>query len=492
MQRLVFLPAHQLAQMIRQGTVSSVEVLEAYLTQIAAHNSQLNAICTLDAERALELAKQADAALARGENWGILHGVPITIKDVLSTEGLLTTAGYKPLENYVPKQDATVVARLRGAGAVIMGKTNLAELAGDWQGINSLFPNVNNPWNLGRTPGGSSSGSAAAVAAGLSPLDLGDDIAGSVRQPAHFCGIFSLKPSDRRIPTTGHIPEVPGMPKCIRQMLTIGPMARSVADLRLCLQLIAGAEPRQPDIPPVPLNTAREKKWENLRIAWTDEFPPFSVASQIKSAMGGVAGAIANVVSQVERWVPQFDFVAAWQVYCAVVSYNLIYSQPINIAAVRKTIPFLWREATQGDPWLRKLVNFPRTILSVSLSQNLKGYFAALTERDFLIAQMDAALEPWDAVLCPVAMTPAFTHRPMGTPVDVEGKKIPYTMASGAYTIPFALTGHPVVVIPIGQTQDGLPIGMQIVGHRWGEMELLAIAEQLSQVIGGFQPPSGY
>ena len=201
MSNLVFLSAHQLARMIRDREVSAVEVIEAHLAQITQHNTKLNAICTLDEDNTRARAKLADEALARGENWGALHGVPITIKDIFETAGLRTTAGYIPLKDYVPQQDATMVARLRAAGAIILGKTNMAELAGDFQSTNSLFPRVNNPWSFDCTAGGSSGGSAAAVAAGLSPLDIGNDIAGSIRQPAHFCGIYGLKPTDRRIST---------------------------------------------------------------------------------------------------------------------------------------------------------------------------------------------------------------------------------------------------------------------------------------------------
>lgn len=271
MSSLTFAPAHQLARMIRDREVSAVEVLNAYLAQIAKHNSKLNAICTLDEENAYFRARLADEALAKGENWGALHGVPITIKDIFETAGLLTTAGYIPLKDYVPQQDATVVARLRAAGAVILGKTNMAELAGDYQSTNSLFLQVNNPWNLDYTAGGSSGGSAAAVAAGLSALDLGNDFAGSVRQPAHFCGVYALKPTDRRISTAGQIPEVPGMPVCIRQMMTVGCFARSLEDIRLCFSLIPGSDIRRPDVPPIPFDTPSGKSLHNLKIAWIDE-----------------------------------------------------------------------------------------------------------------------------------------------------------------------------------------------------------------------------
>jgi amidase len=263
MTNLTFVPASQLAQMIRDRQVSAVEVLEAYLAQIATHNSKLNAICTLDEEKARVRANQADEALGRGENWGALHGMPVTIKDIFETAGLRTTAGYIPLKDYIPAQDATVVARLRSAGAIILGKTNTAELAGDFQSTNSLFPRVNNPWNLDCTPGGSSGGSAAAIAAGLSPLDIGNDFAGSTRQPAHFCGIYALKPTDRRISTLGMIPETPGMPYCLRQMITVGCFGRSIADLKLSFSIVAGADVNRPDVPPVLLDLPSGKLLQN-------------------------------------------------------------------------------------------------------------------------------------------------------------------------------------------------------------------------------------
>jgi amidase len=491
MGELVFYPAHQIAQMIRDRTVSAIEVLDAHLAQFQ-HNAKLNAICTLDEQRARQRAKQADEALARGENWGVLHGVPITIKDTFETAGLRTTAGYKPLKDYIPQQDATAVARLRGAGAIILGKTNPAELAGDYQSTNDLFGRVNNPWNLNCTPGGSSGGSAAAVAAGLSSLDLGSDLGGSIRQPSHFCGIFGLKPTDRRVPTTGHIPEVPGMPKTIRQMLTVGSLARSIEDLRLCFSLIAGADPSQPDIPPVPLDTPSEKSLQNLRVAWIDGWDEVPVASEIQAAIQSVVNDLDQAGVHVERWIPtHFDLQETLQLYYQVVAFNMVYTQPIDLDGVSNTIPLMFREATQGDKELRKLSNMSQ-MLPPLLNPTLKGYFEALTKRDRLIAQMDHALESWDVWLCPVAATPAFTHRAKGEAIAVDYRKFPYSLACGAYTMPFNLTGHPVVVIPVGQTQTGLPIGMQIVGKRWKEIELLAIAQQITIITGFCQQPPGY
>ena len=488
MSELIFKPAYQLAGMIRERKVSSVEVLEAHLNQISQHNSKLNAICTLN-QNALETAKQADAALAKGENWGVLHGVPITIKDTFETAGLRTTAGYEPLKNYIPTEDATAVARLRQAGAIIIGKTTPSQLAGDYQGINDIFPLVNNPWNLEYTPGGSTSGGAAAVAALFSSLELGSDIGGSIRHPAHFCGLYGLKPTDRRVPTTGHIGDTTSMDfRCIRQMFTVGGLARSIEDLSLCIKIITGADARQPDIPPVALDEVEGKSLENLKIAWIDEIPLYPVAREIKSAMQSVRKKLADAQVGVESWIPKYDFEKAWEVYYAVGTYNLMYTQPSDL----KNASFIWREATQGDKGLRKLSKIPNVVLPIFLQKSLKGYFQALTERDNLIAQMDKELKQWDVWLCPVAMTTAFTHRNKGAAVEIDGRKVPYQMANGAYVVPFNLTGHPVVVIPIGFTKDGLPIGMQIVGKRWKEMELLSIAQKLDEIVGGFRNPDRF
>lgn len=517
MNNITFLPAYKLAQMISDRSISSLELLDAYLTQIQRHNPQLNAICTLDEENARIRAKLADEAVAKGENWGLLHGVPITIKDTFETANLRTTAGYKPLKNYIPQQDAIAVSRLRNAGAIILGKTTPSELAGDYQGINELFPLINNPWNLKYTPGGSSGGSAAAIAAGLSSLDLCSDFGGSIRQPAHFCGIYGLKTTDRRVPTIGHIPETPGMPRCIRQMMTVGTVGRSLRDLRLSLQIIAGAHSQQPDIPPVSLDEAsnnelKNKNLQDLRIGCIEEIPDYPVAREIKAAMQSVFAKLRDEKILIEILAPQsqseskselnskfdfnskfnFNFVAAWELYFRLATYNLMYANPQDWDYISKSLAFFFREVTQVDKQLSQISKVPQLAFSASFDSSLKSYFEALTQRDYFISQMDEELEKYDVLICPVAMTTAFTHRPKGQSVEIDNRKVPYMMASGAYTIPFNLTGNPVVVIPIGKTQDGLPIGMQVVGKRWKEMELLSVAEKIDQVINAFQQPPGY
>jgi amidase len=492
MSNLVFTSACQLAQMIRDRRVSAVELLDAHLDQIRQHNNKLNAICTLDDEQARQRAKQADEALAKGDSWGVLHGIPMTVKDVFETKGLRTTAGHKPLKNHIPQQDATVIARLKAAGAIILGKSNLAELAGDFQSTNSLFPPVNNPWNLDCTAGGSSGGSAAAIATGLTPLELGNDFGGSMRQPAHFCGVYSLKPTDRRVSTRGHIPEVPGMPKCIRQVMTVGCFARSIEDLRLCFSVIAGADPLQPDVPPVPLDTPSGKVLSDLQIAWMDSWNEVPVFSEIKVAIQSASQILAQSGENVQRWQPKnLNLTEIFQVCNQITAFNNAYAQASDLDTARRALPFMFREATQGERSLRNLSNLSQ-LFPTLLNPKLKPYFEALTERDRLIVQMDRDLAEWDVLICPVSATPAFTHRPSGTAIEIDGRQVPYLLASGGYTMPFALTGHPVVVVPIGKTQTGLPIGIQIIGKRWQEMELLAIAQQIDRIVGRFQRPPNY
>src|SRR6266487_632414 len=243
---IVFSSTTQLAATIRAGHVSAVEVLQAHLAQIGTHNSALNAIITMDAEHALERAREADEALAHGQVWGPLHGVPFTLKDAHATAGMRTTTGFPPLD-HVPQEDSTVTARLKAAGGIPLGKTNVAMLLADYQTTNPIFGRTNNPWNIERTPGGSSGGAAAALAAGMTPFDIGTDLSASIHIPAHFCGLFGLKPTEQRVPLTGLIPGLLG-PRPVRIMSCIGPMARTVDDLALLYSIIAGPDGRDTEV----------------------------------------------------------------------------------------------------------------------------------------------------------------------------------------------------------------------------------------------------
>ncbi len=454
---IVFSSTIQLATSIRAGHVSATEVLRAYLEQIAAHNPTVNAVITLDAERAYERAREADAALARGEVWGPLHGVPFTLKDAHATAGMRTTTGFPPLADYVPQEDSPVAARLKAAGGNLMGKTNVHMMLADpAQSINPIFGRTNNPWDIKRTPGGSSGGAAAALAVGMTPFEIGTDLTGSIRIPAHFCGVFGLKPTEQRVPLTGLIPGLPG-PRSIRIMSCIGPMARTVEDLALLLAIISGPDGRDTDVAPVPVEEMPQLELQRLRIAFAPTFPGFPVAAQMREAVEELAKRLSTLGAVVEEAaLPQVDFQQELASTGALIGMMMGAFQPEDEAR-------------------------PTT---------LAHYLEALDIRDQSIAAWERFFEKWDVLLCPPSMMTAFPHCEPGAPLLVDGQEVSYWMVSAHSTV-FNYTGHPAVVLPYKLDRDGLPVGIQMVGKRWSESRLLAMAKALSEVTGTFQRPPG-
>ncbi len=487
MNDLVFRTVTELAELIQKRKVSARQVILAHLDQIEKHNPRLNAVVTLDAEGALQRASEADRALAAGELWGPLHGVPVTIKDAFETRGLRTTSSYRPLAAYLPEEDAPVVARLRAAGAVILGKTNMPELAMDFQSNSPLFGPARNPWDVTRTPGGSTGGGAAAVAAGLSPLEIGSDLGGSIRIPSHFCGVFGYKPTEHLVPSTGHIPEIPGQVRAVRHMEVCGPIARSIEDLKKVLPLLAGPDGKDWEVPPLPLHAEPLPALSGLRIAWTDDFGGVPVCREARDGLAGLAERLSAGGCRVERGSPEgFAFEDAWETYGRIVGAEMGF----NFPAGRRTASRLF-----GQVLYRRVPLYRAIIRGVTLQ--LGRYLAALARRDALITALDRFLACRDAWLCPVSATPAFTHRPSGAarivePLDVDGRKVEYYTANMSYTTPFNLTGNPVVVLPLTRSEQGLPIGVQVVGRRWRDMKLLAVATRLSDLTGPFERPPGF
>src|SRR4051794_14543371 len=305
---IVFSSTTQLAATIRAGHLSATEVLEAHLAQIDTHNPALNAIITLDVECAYERAREADKALARGQVWGPLHGVPFTLKDAHATAGMRTTTGFPPLADYVPQEDSTVTARLKAAGGILIGKTNVAMMLADYQSNNPIFGRTNNPWNIERTPGGSSGGAAAALASGMTPFEIGTDLSASIRIPAHFCGVFGLKPTEHRVSLDGLIPGLPP-PRSVRIMSCIGPMARTAEDLALVYAIIAGPDGRDTDVPPMQVDAVPELALRDLRIAVAPTFPGFPVAAAIRNSVQNLAQRLSFLGAVVEEaTLPALDF----------------------------------------------------------------------------------------------------------------------------------------------------------------------------------------
>ncbi|TMF45595.1 MAG: amidase [Chloroflexi bacterium] len=387
---IVFSSTTQLAAAIRAGHVSATEVLEAHLAQINTHNPTLNAIITMDAERARERAREADEALARGELWGPLHGVPFTLKDAHATAGMRTTTGFPPLADYVPQEDSTATARLKAAGGILIGKTNVAMLLADYQTTNPIFGRTNNPWNIERTPGGSSGGAAAALAAGMTPFDIGTDLSASIRIPAHFCGVFGLKPTEQRVPLTGLLPGLPG-PRSVRIMSCIGPMARTVEDLALLYSIIAGPDGRDTEVQPVPVDEVPQLELKQLRIAFAPTFPGFPVAAEIREAVEKLAQQLQPFCAAVEEaTLPTLDF----------------NQELVSAGELIGMMTGAFQPEEQERP--------------TSLAQ----YLEALDRRDRSMLAWEQFFEKWDVLLCPPSMVTAFPHCEPGSPLHVDDQEV--------------------------------------------------------------------
>lgn len=458
MSDLHWMDATQLAEALRNRETSAIEVVEAHLARITEHNPALNAVVTLDAEGAIAQARACDQAMATGEYIGPLAGVPVLLKDCHETAGMRTTAGSPLLRDYIPEHDGTVARRLRRAGAIILGKTNVSELLSDLQTNNPIFGRSNNPWDLNRTPGGSSGGAAAAVAAGLAPLDIGSDIGGSIRVPAHCCGIFGLKPTERRVSNAGHIPDLPGYTRTTRVMNCIGPLARSLDDLDLALRVIAGPDIADPDVPPVPLPSVTPALLAGLRVAFAPSFPGLAADAATRATIERLAMTLEQHGARVEQRLPEVDF----------------EEQLVTRAALRAIVRMLIEPPAGGPP-------------------GAEEYFRILQRRDEIIGLWERYFATYDALICPVMMVPAFEHRTQREDVLLDGQPTSYDLLPG-YCRPFNLTGHPVVTLPARTSPEGMPIGVQLVGARWSEARLLGIAQAMSAAVPeiAVRRPRGY
>lgn len=478
-----FATAGELAAAICERRLSAVEAHDLYAARIDRLNPPLNAI-VIPNPQARDRAIAADEALARGESWGPLHGVPVTIKDIFDVRGLRNTAGYAPARDNVSTSNATVVQRILDAGAVILGKTNVPLLCYDWQCVSPIFGRTNNPWNLDRTPGGSTGGGAAALAAGLTPLEIGSDAAGSIRIPAHFCGVFGLKPTEHRVSGAGH-GELPGAPpRGLRHMVSFGPLARNVADLRLALTLLEGPDGRHSEVPPMPPTapTREPPAATELRIAWVDALPHGPVSSETATAMRAAAASLEIAGCSLERVAPaDFDLHDALELWGEINGFEMGVMTPAPIRLLLRHGTYFGLGRTR---WTRGLRG--------GLALDPRRFVRALAARDEMIAALEQFLARFDAWMLPVSPTAAFPHMRSGKPLVINGVKVAYTTAVGAYSAPFNLTGNPAVVVPAGQTPDGMPVGVQLVGRRWDDDALLATADRVSRILGPFRAPPGY
>jgi Asp-tRNA(Asn)/Glu-tRNA(Gln) amidotransferase A subunit family amidase len=457
MDELVRHSATALADLIRKRAISPVEVVEAYLRQIDKLNPQLNAIVTI-APDLIEKAKEAEAVVMRGDVVGPLHGVPVTIKDTIETAGLRTTSGSAMRAGFIPKRDAPAVARLKAAGAIILGKTNPAEMAMDYTADNPVFGRTNHPDNPLLTPGGSSGGEAAAITTCMSPAGLGSDLAGSIRIPSHFCGIAGLKPAVGRVPGAGQFPPSRG-PYSLGSV--VGPMARSVNDLHLLFKVLAENEE----------TTRMDHRMKAWRVAWYTEDGTSPVTQETRQAVENVAGALseAGLITEemrppgIERghdlWLKLFS-------RASVVQLRSLYAGHED-----KGGDFVrWRLATADD----------------TPAPTLDDYIRSWLERDDLRAKLLQWMEATPLIVAPVGATPAFPHD--AHKLTVAGKTVS-TFRAFSYSQAFNVFDLPVVVVPAGRSAEGLPIGVQIIGRPLAEENVLAAGGIVEAALGGWEPP---
>jgi amidase len=455
--------ASELANAIRSKKLSSKAIVEAHLNRIAQVNPKLNAIVQLTADSARKEADEADAAIARGEIKGPLHGVPITIKDTLETTGVICTGGTKGRANFVPKADATAVARLRAAGGIILGKTNVPELAAAIESDNLVYGRTNNPYDLTRTPGGSSGGESAIVSAGGSPLGLGTDAGGSIRIPAHFCGLAAIKPTSGRVPRTGQFPRPMGARNAVFHVSLI---ARKVADLALALPIIAGPDFRDYSIVDMPLGDPKAVTIKGLKVAFFDDDGAATPTKEILAAVRDSAKAFSDAGVKIEENRPP-DAAKAASVY-----FDM--SRGDGGAGTRAFL-----QSIGSDP-ISPLLEKALTTSVAPAMANTTEALAAFVRWDQFRNSMLGFMENYDAILSPVAPYPALLH---GTSFNEESRR------GLGYTQTHNLTGWPTATVRVGTSPEGLPINVQVAARPWREDVALALVQHLEQTFGGWKMP---
>jgi amidase len=482
-----FATASDLLTALRSGGTTAVELAELYIGRIERHDGQLNAVVVRDFERARQQARAADAAAARGETAPLL-GVPITLKESINVAGLGTTCGVPEWKGYVSPHDAPAAARLRAAGAVLLGKTNVPPMLADWQSANPVYGRTNNPWDLARTPGGSSGGSAAALAAGLTALEVGSDIGGSIRVPAAFCGVYGHRPSETLLPRSGQFP-MPPLPNAAVAMGVQGPLARGADDLELALSILAGPDVGEDVAWRVELPPARRARLADFRVAVLPPIPWLPVDDQISAALDDLATRLRRVGSTVERAQPE-GFGDHREHHCLYRSMlSAVTGARLDEDGRRQRIA-IWRGAAD---------EFSRAHL-----RGLEGapgdYILWHTRREQYRAAWRQFFRDWDVLLAPAINVLPYPHIERAWPADdsdltltftVGGRAVPY-LHGLVYPSVSTLAGQPATAFPVGRSREGLPLSLQAIGPYLEDRTPIRFAALLAREFGGFHRPDGY
>ena len=462
------LSAQEIAAQIRRKAVSPVDVARAHLDRIERLNPRLNAFVDCKPEAVLVQARDAEKAILRGDDVGPLHGVPVSIKSSIDVAGHLCEAGTRLRAGHIAAADAPLVARLRAAGAVILGVTNAPELLMAWETDNLLYGRTNNPWDLTRTAGGSSGGEAAAIAAGLSAGGVGSDGGGSIREPAHFCGICGLKPTPGRIPSTGHFPKSGGPFALIG---VVGPMARTVEDVRMLFEAMAGWDDGDPCAAPIEAREIHERALRAVPIGFFEDDGRTPVTPETRLAVSRAASLLLSCGFRVEPFRPE-----------GLEEARQLWWEFFGTAGGMILGPMLRGHESELSPILREF----HAWTNAEPAHTGESLLAAWLGRDEVREKILLQMRKYPVLICPTAAVSAFRHGEREWQVD--GKTVKY-LDAWSYCEWFNLLGFPAMVVPMGCSGQGLPIGVQIVGRPWQEEVVLAVAAKLEKERGPWQAP---
>jgi len=468
MSELTFLPAVVMAEQIRSKKISPVELVEAHLARIERLNPELNAFVQVDVEHARLAARDAENAVAEEREIGPLHGVPISIKSSIGVAGLRCESGSRLRAGFVSQEDAPLVTRLKNAGAIVLGTTNTPEFLMAWETDNLLYGRTNSPWDLKRTPGGSSGGEAAAIAAGMSAGGVGSDGGGSIRVPAHFSGICGLKPTPGRIPASGHFPVSAGPFALVG---AVGPMARTVADVRVLFEVMQGPEDGDTCSAPVPLRWPSQTEIRKLKIGYFEDDSRTPVTPETRAAVRVAAAALRDAGSQVERFQPD-----------ALEEARQLWHKYFVVAGGMLLRPMFKGRESDLSPLLKQFLEWSASERALTAETLLDAWL----ERDIVRARFLAQMRQYPILLCPAAAIPAFRHRERSW--QVEGKTVHY-LDAWSYAEFFNLLGNPAAIVPVSRSPEGLPIGIQIIGRPWEEEQVLSVASTLEKQCGAWKIP---
>jgi amidase len=477
-----FATAVETVEAIRRKRISARELLNITFQRIDRYNPKLNAIIWQFREQAVARAKQADEALAKGRPWGELHGLPVTIKESFAYRDSPNTWGLVPLKDQKSSRTAVAVERLESAGAIVVGKTNVPVLLADYQSFNSIYGTTNNPWDLTRTPGGSTGGGASALAAGLGALTLGSDIGGSIRVPAHFCGVYGHKPSLELVSMAGHEPGPwDGSAGIPMDLAVAGPLARSARDLALAIRVMGGANGDEAKAWSWRLPAPRQKQLKDFRIGYVGDDPFAPVSSDVGKVYETALGALGRAGAKLERgWPPGLDLQAQFRTY-----------QYLLFALLNADMSGPEREESR-----RRFERDPNDISAAATVEPHRRWLGATQRRLAFRAVWQKYFESHDVFLLPTGFTAAFPHdhtepadaRAIETP---EGKR-PYIPNILYWICAATLAGLPASVAPVGQTSAGLPAGIQIMGPMWEDGTPIEFARLIENLVGRFTPPGGF